>query len=120
MEKSLHCLFPEAASISLEILQTSPSSLVLPAVDCKATRDLLSFLQASGDWNLKNLTNLDISQLEVNTDKPNLLVVQLQPLTSGLNEISTLEAIAENDFVVVLFKVFSAIYIPISSRLPYF
>ncbi|XP_042728538.1 V-type proton ATPase subunit S1-like [Lagopus leucura] len=83
-----------------EILQSSPSSLVLPAVDCKATRDLLSFLQASGDWNLQNLTNLDISQLEVNTSKPNLLVIQLQPLTSDLNEISTLEAIAENDKII--------------------
>lgn len=63
-----------------EILQSSPSSLVLPAVDSKATRQLLSFLQESGDWNLTNMTNLDVSHLEVNTSKPNLLVVQLQPL----------------------------------------
>ncbi|NXK52364.1 VAS1 ATPase, partial [Chauna torquata] len=83
-----------------EILQSSPSSLVLPAVDCKATRYLLSFLQESGDWKLTNLTNLDVSQLEVNTSKPNLLVVQLQSFTSGLNEISTLEAIAENDRII--------------------
>ncbi|KAM6146927.1 V-type proton ATPase subunit S1 [Phoenicopterus ruber ruber] len=83
-----------------EILQSSPSSLVLPAVDCKATRYLLSFLQESGDWKLTNITNLDVSQLEVNTSKPNLLVVQLQPLVSGLNEISTLEAIAENDKII--------------------
>ncbi|NWU56585.1 VAS1 ATPase, partial [Dromas ardeola] len=65
-----------------EILQSSPSSLVLPAVDCKATRDLLSFLQESGDWKLTNVTDLDVSHLEVNTSKPNLLVVQLQPLVS--------------------------------------
>lgn len=63
-----------------EILQSSPSSLVLPAVDCEATRYLLSFLQESGDWKLTNITNLDVSQLELNTSKPNLLVVQLQPL----------------------------------------
>ncbi|NXI71361.1 VAS1 ATPase, partial [Anseranas semipalmata] len=83
-----------------EILQSSPSSLVLPAVDCKATRYLLSFLQESGDWKLTNLTNLNISQLEVNTSEPNLLLVQLQPLISGLNEISNLEAIAENDKII--------------------
>ncbi|KGL92174.1 V-type proton ATPase subunit S1, partial [Charadrius vociferus] len=83
-----------------EILQSSPSSLVLPAVDCKATRYLLSFLQESGDWNLANITNLDVSQLEVDASKPNLLVVQLQPLVSGLNEISTLEAITENDKII--------------------
>ncbi|XP_074681579.1 V-type proton ATPase subunit S1 [Strix aluco] len=83
-----------------EILQYSPSSLVLPAVDCEATRYLLSFLQESGDWNLTNITNLSVSQLEVNTSKPNLLVVQLQPLVSDLNEISTLEAIAENDKII--------------------
>ncbi|XP_068257545.1 V-type proton ATPase subunit S1 [Nyctibius grandis] len=80
-----------------EILQSSPSSLVLPAVDCEATRYLLHFLQESGDWKLTNITDLDVSQLQVNTSKPNLLVVQLQPLVSDLNEISTLEAIAEKD-----------------------
>ncbi|NXG75708.1 VAS1 ATPase, partial [Baryphthengus martii] len=63
-----------------ESLQSSPSSLVLPAVDCEATRYLLSFLQKSGDWKLTNITDLDVSQLEVNASKPNLLVVQLQPL----------------------------------------
>ncbi|KAM9293112.1 V-type proton ATPase subunit S1 [Morus bassanus] len=83
-----------------EILQSSPSSLVLPAVDCEATRYLLSFLQESGDWKLTNITNLDVSQLKVNTSKPNLLVVQLQPPVSGLNEISTLEAITENDKII--------------------
>ncbi|XP_075579270.1 V-type proton ATPase subunit S1 [Pelecanus crispus] len=83
-----------------EILQSFPSSLVLPAVDCEATRYLLSFLQESGDWKLTNVTNLDVSQLDMNTSKSNLLVVQLQPLVSGLNEISTLEAIAENDKII--------------------
>ncbi|RMC10207.1 hypothetical protein DUI87_13008 [Hirundo rustica rustica] len=84
-----------------EILQSSPSSLVLPAVECKATRYLLSVLQESGDWKLTNVTNLNISQLEVNASNPNLLVVQLQPLSSDLKEISTLEAIAENGLAVV-------------------
>ncbi|NXF36107.1 VAS1 ATPase, partial [Nyctibius bracteatus] len=66
-----------------EILQSSPSSLVLPAVDCEATRYLLHFLQESGDWKLTNITDLDVSQLQVNISKPNLLVVQLQPLLTG-------------------------------------
>ncbi|NXV03225.1 VAS1 ATPase, partial [Cettia cetti] len=83
-----------------EILQSSPSSLVLPAVDCKVTKYLLSVLQESGDWKLTNVTNLNISQLEVNASNPNLLVVQLQPLSSDLKEISTLEAIAENDKII--------------------
>ncbi|NXQ09840.1 VAS1 ATPase, partial [Peucedramus taeniatus] len=83
-----------------EILQSSPSSLVLPAVDCKATKYLLSVLQESGDWKLTNVTNLNISQLELNASNPNLLVVQLQPLASDLKEISTLEAIAENDKII--------------------
>uniref|UniRef100_A0A8B9FC02 V-type proton ATPase subunit S1 n=1 Tax=Amazona collaria TaxID=241587 RepID=A0A8B9FC02_9PSIT len=83
-----------------EALQSSPSSLVLPAVDCEAIRYLRSFLQESEDWNLINITNLNVSQLEVNTRKPNLLVIQLHPLVSGLNEISTLEAVAENDKII--------------------
>ncbi|XP_054488041.2 IQ motif and ubiquitin-like domain-containing protein isoform X3 [Agelaius phoeniceus] len=83
-----------------EILQSSPSSLVLPAVDCKATEYLLNVLQESGDWKLTNVTNLNVSQLEVNASNPNLLVVQLLPLASDLKEISTLEAIAENDKII--------------------
>ncbi|PKK29885.1 V-type proton ATPase subunit S1 [Columba livia] len=83
-----------------EMLQSSPSSLVLPAVDCKAIRYLLSFLQESGDWKLTHTTNLNFSQLELDTSKPNLLVVQLRPLVSGLNEISIQEAIAENDKII--------------------
>ncbi|NXU47960.1 VAS1 ATPase, partial [Turnix velox] len=83
-----------------EILRSSPSSLVLPAVDCKATRELLSFLQESGEWKLTNITDFDVSQLELNTSRSNLVVVQLQPLVSGLNEISVLEAIAENDKII--------------------
>ncbi|NXF17092.1 VAS1 ATPase, partial [Rhodinocichla rosea] len=73
---------------------------ILPAVDCKATKHLLNVLQESGDWKLTNVTNLNVSQLEVNASNPNLLVVQLQPLASDLKEISTLEAIAENASVV--------------------
>ncbi|NWX06691.1 VAS1 ATPase, partial [Caloenas nicobarica] len=83
-----------------EILQSSPSSLVLPAVDCEAIRYLLSFLQESGDWKLTYTTNLNFSQLELDTSKPNLLVVQLQPLVSDLNEIFIQEAIAENDKII--------------------
>ncbi|XP_031961166.1 V-type proton ATPase subunit S1-like [Corvus moneduloides] len=83
-----------------EILQSSPSSLVLPAVDCKATKYLLSVLQESRDWRLTHVTNLNVSHLEVNASNPNLLVVQLQPLASGLKDISTLEAIAENDKMI--------------------
>ncbi|NXO62896.1 VAS1 ATPase, partial [Phainopepla nitens] len=83
-----------------EILQSSPSSLVLPAVDCKASRSLLSVLEESGDWKLTNVTNVNVSQLELNASNPNLLVVQLQPLASDLKEISTLEAIAENDKII--------------------
>ncbi|NXP17489.1 VAS1 ATPase, partial [Scytalopus superciliaris] len=83
-----------------EILQSFPSSLALPAVDCEATKYLLSFLQESGDWKLTNITNPNVSQLEVNASEGNLVVVQLQPLVSGSKEISTLEAIAENDKII--------------------
>ncbi|NXF51244.1 VAS1 ATPase, partial [Oceanites oceanicus] len=83
-----------------EILQSSPSSLVLPAVDCEATRYLLSFLQQSGGWKLTNITNLDVSQLEVNTPKPNLLVVQLRPLLSQLTEFVKLYMFLSIDKII--------------------
>lgn len=84
-----------------EILQSSPSSLVLPAVDCKATKYLLSVLQESRDWKLTNVTNLNVSQLEVNASNPNLLVVQLQPLARwGLTPNRT------DPHVCVIFRAF--------------
>ncbi|NWI99186.1 VAS1 ATPase, partial [Crypturellus undulatus] len=83
-----------------EILRSSPSSLVLPAVDCKATCYLLGFLQESMNWELTNITDLDVSQLEVNTSKRNLFVVQLQPFISKFVDISALEAVAENDKII--------------------
>ncbi|XP_068021492.1 V-type proton ATPase subunit S1 isoform X1 [Melanerpes formicivorus] len=83
-----------------ESLRSSPSSLVLPSVDCEATRYLLSYLQESRHWNLTKITDLNVSHLEVNTSKPNLVVIQLQPRVSGFSEISTLEAITENDKII--------------------
>ncbi|NWT67272.1 VAS1 ATPase, partial [Prunella himalayana] len=83
-----------------DILQSSPSSLVLPAVDCKATGYLLNVLQESGDWKLTNVTNLNISQLELNASNPNLLVVQLQPLLSQLTKFVELYMFLFSDKII--------------------
>ncbi|NWI61047.1 VAS1 ATPase, partial [Calyptomena viridis] len=83
-----------------EILQSSPSSLVLPAVDCEATRYLLSILQESGDWKLTNVTNLNVSQLDVNASEPNLLVIQLQPLLSHLTQYVELHIFLFTDKII--------------------
>uniref|UniRef100_A0A8C3T826 V-type proton ATPase subunit S1 n=1 Tax=Chelydra serpentina TaxID=8475 RepID=A0A8C3T826_CHESE len=64
-----------------ELLESSSSSLVLSAVDCQATSHLLDYLQESMDWTLTDIDDFEVSKLEVDTSKPNIFVVKLQPLS---------------------------------------
>lgn len=82
-----------------ELLHSSSSSLVLSAVDSQAISHLLDYLQESVDWKLTNLDEVEISKLEVDTSKPNIFVVKLQPI-KRLNGISTAKAFTENDKII--------------------
>uniref|UniRef100_A0A8C8SV59 V-type proton ATPase subunit S1 n=1 Tax=Pelusios castaneus TaxID=367368 RepID=A0A8C8SV59_9SAUR len=81
------------------ILKSSSSSLVLSAVDCQAISDLLDYLQESVNWKLTAIEESEVSKLEVDTSKPNIFVVKLQPI-SRLNDISTAKAFAANDKII--------------------
>ncbi|XP_029472257.1 V-type proton ATPase subunit S1-like [Rhinatrema bivittatum] len=79
-----------------EILGSSPSSLVLPAVDWKATSHLLDHLRKKAAWRLVNISDPDASELVVEPSTPNLIVVKLQPC-SRTNDVSTVKAFVETD-----------------------
>ncbi|XP_067420396.1 V-type proton ATPase subunit S1-like [Emydura macquarii macquarii] len=108
------------------ILKSSSSSLVLSAVECQAISHLLDYLQESVDWKLTTIDEFEVSKLEVDTSKPNILMVKLQPI-GRFNDISTAKAFAANDKIIGrLTKIlqeqgiqFSAIYTAMRpSRIP--
>ncbi|XP_061496156.1 V-type proton ATPase subunit S1-like [Rhineura floridana] len=82
-----------------ELLKTSSSSLVLPAVDCHAVRHLSRYLQETLKWPIVNVDGKDISQLVVNVSKPNVFVIKLPP-NKRTNELSTRKELLENDKII--------------------
>ncbi|XP_030071972.1 V-type proton ATPase subunit S1 [Microcaecilia unicolor] len=79
-----------------EICRFSPSSLVLPAVDWKATSHLFDYLQKKADWHLVNMSDCDASELVMEPSKPNLILVKLQSF-SRTNDFSAVKAFVEID-----------------------
>ncbi|XP_033019409.1 V-type proton ATPase subunit S1-like [Lacerta agilis] len=82
-----------------ELMKTSSSSLVLPAVDCHAVNHLSGYLQETLNWALVNVDGKDTSQLMANGSKPNVFVIKL-PLTSRTNDLSTRKELLENDKII--------------------
>ncbi|XP_074871239.1 V-type proton ATPase subunit S1-like [Carettochelys insculpta] len=82
-----------------ELLESSSSSLVLSAVECQATSHLLDYLQETADWKLTNIDEVEVSKLEVDTSKPNIFVVKLQPI-NRFNGNSTAKAFTANDKII--------------------
>ncbi|XP_062991076.1 V-type proton ATPase subunit S1-like [Elgaria multicarinata webbii] len=82
-----------------ELLKTSSSSLVLPAVDCDAISHLSDYLQETLNWTLVNVDGHDISQLMVNESQRNLFVINLPPM-KRTNELTTQTEFVENDKII--------------------
>ncbi|XP_064418008.1 V-type proton ATPase subunit S1-like [Latimeria chalumnae] len=80
-------------------LKSSASSLVLPAVDWRATSELLEYLETKEDWNIVVLGNDKALQLEVDKSRSNLLVVKFPPMNS-MSDKSTTKALTENDAIL--------------------
>ncbi|XP_038607906.1 V-type proton ATPase subunit S1-like [Tachyglossus aculeatus] len=66
-----------------EILSTSASALVLPSVDSKAISHVMDHLPKMAHWKLTHIEGFNLSHLEVDTRKPNLVIVTLQPVKRG-------------------------------------
>ncbi|XP_070611531.1 V-type proton ATPase subunit S1-like isoform X2 [Erythrolamprus reginae] len=82
-----------------ELLDTSSSSLVLPAVDCHAVSHFSGYLQKTLNWNLVNVDNSDISKLRVNISKSNLFEINLPPIRRK-DELHTQSKLIENDKII--------------------
>ncbi|XP_053319386.1 V-type proton ATPase subunit S1-like [Spea bombifrons] len=77
------------------ILDSSPYSLVLPAVDWKTADNLPDYLRTQEDWNVISVDNYNTS-LKLDKSKPNLILVTLQPIPRS-NEKDATEAFSKND-----------------------
>ncbi|XP_058046810.1 V-type proton ATPase subunit S1-like [Ahaetulla prasina] len=82
-----------------ELLETSSSSLVLPAVDCHAVSHFSGHLQKTLNWNLVNVDSPDITKLRVNISKPNLFEINLPPIRRK-DELPTQNKLMENDEII--------------------
>ncbi|XP_060100529.1 V-type proton ATPase subunit S1-like [Heteronotia binoei] len=82
-----------------ELLKTSSSSLVLPAVDCQAISHLTEYLQKTLNFPVVKVDGPETSNLMVNASKPNLFVIRLHP-TKRKDEPATLKALMENDKII--------------------
>ncbi|KAM5171404.1 V-type proton ATPase subunit S1-like [Mantella aurantiaca] len=79
-----------------DIMDSSPASLVLPAVDWKAIQNLHGYLKSQADWNLITVDNLNEPLLDLDYSKPNLIMINLQPIPRS-NQISAASTFSEND-----------------------
>ncbi|XP_069759485.1 V-type proton ATPase subunit S1-like [Narcine bancroftii] len=76
-------------------LDTSNSSLVLPAVDWRAT----NHLKDNFNWIKFQIYHDQEMELEMDPSKPNLIVVNLAPVDS-MNNLKTAQTLANNDKVI--------------------
>ncbi|KAJ1161230.1 hypothetical protein NDU88_001717 [Pleurodeles waltl] len=79
-----------------EVLNSSESSLVLPAVAWEAVRHLADYLQKKADWHLMYMNDVDASGFTPSVSKPNLIVVTLQSTTRG-SGIPAAWSVVENE-----------------------
>ncbi|KAM3925225.1 V-type proton ATPase subunit S1-like [Leptodactylus fuscus] len=79
-----------------DILESSPSSLILPSVEMKTINNLPSYLKQQGDWNIVNSDIFNVSSLEVDNHKPNLILIRLQSIPRS-DKNSAAMVFAEND-----------------------
>lgn len=79
-----------------DILNSSPASLILPSVDKKTVHNLPSYLKQHNDWNVVSVDNLNVSALEMDYNKPNLIIIRLQSIPRS-DKKSAAMVFAEND-----------------------
>ncbi|XP_069620999.1 V-type proton ATPase subunit S1-like isoform X2 [Ranitomeya imitator] len=78
-----------------DILDSSPASLILPSVEKKTVNNLPSYLQQQDDWNIAIVDNLNVSSLEIDYNKPTLILITLQAIPRS-NKNSAALVFAEN------------------------
>ncbi|KAK1167036.1 V-type proton ATPase subunit S1-like [Acipenser oxyrinchus oxyrinchus] len=85
---------------SLQIsIETSASSLVLPAVTTQGSSHLSEYLQKQTEWNIFTADHLPIEDLDIDPSKPNLFLVNL-PVLSSTSDESRAHVLANNDLTM--------------------
>ncbi|XP_069832736.1 V-type proton ATPase subunit S1-like [Dendropsophus ebraccatus] len=79
-----------------KILDSSPTTLILPSVEKKAVNNLPSYLNQQDDWNIVSVDNFNVSSLELDHNKPNLIIIRLQSIPRS-NKDSAAMVFTEND-----------------------
>lgn len=79
-----------------DIMDSSPASLVLPAVDWKTIHNLHGYLKSQADWNLISVDNLNEPLLHLDYTKPNLITINLQSIPRS-SQIYAASSFSEND-----------------------
>ncbi|XP_040199649.1 V-type proton ATPase subunit S1-like [Rana temporaria] len=79
-----------------DIMDSSPASLVLPAVDWKTIRNLHGYLKSQADWNLISVDMLNEPLLHLDYTKPNLITINLQSIPRS-SQIYAAYTFSEND-----------------------
>ncbi|NP_001165702.1 ATPase, H+ transporting, lysosomal accessory protein 1, gene 1 L homeolog precursor [Xenopus laevis] len=81
------------------LLNSSPSSLVLPAVNWKTIHHLPGYLKNQANWNLIRADALSLSSVELEKEKSNLIIVKLLPVPRS-SKTAAAKAFSENDKVI--------------------
>ncbi|XP_059508221.1 V-type proton ATPase subunit S1b isoform X1 [Stegostoma tigrinum] len=78
-----------------QLLESSNSSLILPAVDQSA----IKHLQENQNWTKAQIDQLDVSELEINPSKPNLIIINLAAVDSSTDS-KLAQTLMDNDKVI--------------------
>ncbi|XP_067855910.1 V-type proton ATPase subunit S1-like isoform X2 [Heptranchias perlo] len=78
-----------------QLLESSNSSLILPAVDWRA----IKHLQENLNWTKVQIDHFQETELEIDPSKPNLIVIKLAPVDST-NNLKLAQSLGDNDKVI--------------------
>uniref|UniRef100_UPI00398EB111 V-type proton ATPase subunit S1-like n=1 Tax=Pristiophorus japonicus TaxID=55135 RepID=UPI00398EB111 len=78
-----------------QLLESSNSSLILPAVDWRAIKQLRENL----NWTKVQTDHFEETELEIDPSKPNLIVIKLAPVDST-NDLKLAQSLIDNDKII--------------------
>ncbi|NP_001088258.1 ATPase, H+ transporting, lysosomal accessory protein 1, gene 1 S homeolog [Xenopus laevis] len=81
------------------LMDSSPSSLVLPAVNWKTIHHLPGYIKNQRNWNIIKVNNISISSVALEKAKSNLIIVKLQPVPRS-SKMAAAKAFSENDKLI--------------------
>ncbi|XP_078424502.1 V-type proton ATPase subunit S1-like [Cetorhinus maximus] len=78
-----------------QLLESSNSSLILPAVDWRAIKQL----QENQNWTKVQIDHFEDTELEIDPSKPNLIMINLTPVDRTI-DLKLAQTLADNDKII--------------------